>query len=331
MVRFATIGTSSIVDMFVEAVVLTDEASYSVTYSRTPERARAWAAARGASRAVSSLAELADADDVDAVYIASPNAFHHDQAVPLLQAGKHVLVEKSACSTAGEWRHLLQLAEQHGVLLLESVRGVFDPSWRMITSHVDSVGPVRQVDFHMAQRSRRYDNFLAGRVENIFKPEMSAGALMDLGVYCLHPLVTLFGLPTRIQASSVLLRNGIDGATALLLDYPGFTATVSASKINVDPRPSLVAGEDSSLLIDAIADPTMLSLECAHPRSREDLPVDKPRPQQAYVLQRFAELVDDRPAARVHQRATLDALTVMDEARRQVGLVFPADGPGRAD
>ncbi|GAA1392057.1 Gfo/Idh/MocA family oxidoreductase [Luteococcus peritonei] len=325
MVRFATIGTSSIVDRFVDAVAVTDEAVYTVAHSRDLERAQLWAAGHGAQRAVDHLEQLAGATDVDAVYIASPNALHHDQAELLLRAGKHVLVEKSACSTLAEWQHLLDIAHANQVVLLESVRTVHDPSWRMITSYLPSLGPVRQVELHMAQRSRRYDNFLAGRVENIFRPEMSAGALMDLGVYCLHPLVTLFGLPGRIQASSVLLRNGIDGATSLLLDYPGFTASVSCSKTTVDPRPSMLSGEDATLLVDAIADPQRLRMADAHTGEVEDLQVDKPLPQQAYVLQAFARMVQDPTLAAVHQQATTDALTVMDEARRQVGLDFPAD------
>lgn len=325
MVRFATIGTSDIVDKFVEAVATTAGVSYSVACSRELSRAQAYAAAKGAGRAVANLAELLDASDVDAVYIASPNALHHEQARPLLAAGKHVLVEKSACSTAGEWQDLLDVAQHSGVLLLESVRSVHDPSWPVIAAQLASLGPVRQVSLQMCQRSRRYDNFLAGRVENIFKPEMSAGALMDLGVYCLHPLVTLFGAPGRVRASSVLLDNGIDGATTLLLDYPGFTATVACSKISANRLPSIVAGEDASLVIDAVADPHQVSRQDATTGESEPLAVDKPLPQQAYVLQAFARMVQDTGAARVHQQATLDTLTVMDEARRQVGASFPAD------
>lgn len=202
---------------------------------------------------------------------------------------------------------------------------MFDPSWRTIASYRDSLDPVRQVTLQMCQRSRRYDNFLAGTVENIFKPELAAGALMDLGVYCIHPLVTLFGAPNRVQASSVVLRNGIDGATALLLDYDGFTATVTCSKVSANPAPSVIAGEDATLVIDAIADPRELRVLHAHCPAVAEMPVEKPLPQQAYVLQAFARMGVDPSQALPHRRATATALRVMDEARRQVGLHFPAD------
>lgn len=329
MVRFASIGTSSIVELFAQAAAQADEAQYTVAYSRDLQRASQFGGRFGA-RGVASLEDLAHADDVDAVYIASPNVLHHQQARTLLNAGKHVLVEKSACTTADQWLDLLRLAEQRQVVLLESIRSVHEPSWRTVNAYLESLGPVRQVNLQLCQRSRRYDNYLAGKVENIFKPEMAAGALMDLGVYCLHPLMTLFGLPSRVRASSVKLSNGIDGATTLLLDYPEFTATVTCSKVSANKSWSVIAGEDASLEIDAIDNPQQMRIWWAHSATHEDLEVAKELPQQAYVLQAFARMVADPGLARPHQEATLNTLTVMDEARRQVGLHFPGDPDGEA-
>lgn len=322
MLRFGTIGSSSIVERFGQAVREVDGVDWQVAGSRSASRAATFARAQGASRGAT-LEELVDADDVDAVYIASPNAFHHGQATVALQQGKHVLVEKSACANAAEWADLLKLADEQGLVVLESVRSVFDPSWRVVEAYLDSLGPVRQVQFHLCQRSRRYDNFLAGTVENIFKREMAAGALMDLGVYCLHPLTTLFGAPRQVHATSVKLRNGIDGSTTLMLDYPGFTATVSCSKVSWNRTSSLVAGEDAALIMDAVDDPRRMWVGFG--TQLEEIEVAKPLPQQSYVLQAFARMVDNPSLARKHQQATLDALTVMDDARRQVGLCFPND------
>ncbi|MEL4503670.1 Gfo/Idh/MocA family oxidoreductase [Luteococcus sp. H138] len=324
MVRFATIGTSSIVELFAQAAAMVEEADYTVAYSRDLVRATEFGERFGA-RGVASLDELARDRGVDAVYIASPNVLHHEQARMLLTAGKHVLVEKSACVNAEQWLDLLRVAEQRGVVLLESVRSVHEPSWRTVNAYLESLGPVRQINLQLCQRSRRYDNFLAGRVENIFKPEMAAGALMDLGVYCLHPLMTLFGLPSRVRASSVKLSNGIDGSTTLLLDYPDFTATVTCSKVSANKSWNVISGEDASLEIDAIDNPKHMRIWWAHSSTHEDLEVVKELPQQAHVLQAFARLVAEPALARPHQEATLNALTVMDEARHQVGLHFPGD------
>lgn len=323
MLRFATIGSSSIVELFGHAVREVDEVQWVAAASRDAARAEAFAQANGAGRGAW-IDELTTASDVDAVYIASPNALHHHQAAKLLAAGKHVLVEKSGAANAAEWADLMHLASRNGVALLESVRSVFDPAGKMIEAYVDSLGPIRQVAVHMCQRSRRYDNFLAGTVENIFKPEMAAGALMDLGVYCLHPLVHWMGVPRKVQATSVRLKNGIDGTTSMLLDYDGFTASVLCSKINNYPAPSVFAGEDAALTVDFIDKAMQLSMQF-NGREAETLPVERPMSQQAYVLQAFARMAADPSLALPHQQDTLDTLTVMDEVRRQIGLRFPND------
>ncbi|MGO4956746.1 Gfo/Idh/MocA family protein [Luteococcus sp. Sow4_B9] len=324
MLNFASVGTSSIVELFGTAASLVDEVAWVAACSRDEARAASVGGPHGA-RPVIGLEALAQAPDVDAVYIASPNALHHEQAQMMLEAGKHVLLEKSACVTAEQWRGLVSMAQARGLVLLESVRAVHEPLWRSVTAHMDSLGEVRQVNLQMCQRSRRYDNYLSGRVENIFRPEMGAGALMDLGVYALHPLTTLFGLPTRVQSSSVKLSNGIDGATTLLLDYPGFTATIACSKVSGNAGGSVIAGEDASLLLDRIDDPHRLQIVWNQGGGTEEVPLDKSLPQQAHVLRSFARMVADPRLALIHQQATDDALTVMDEARRQVGLVLPGD------
>ncbi|PBG31204.1 hypothetical protein BGU85_26935, partial [Clostridioides difficile] len=36
-------------------------------------------------------------------------------------------------------------------------------------------------------------------------------ALMDIGVYCIHPMVNLFGAPKTVKAVSHILQTGVDG------------------------------------------------------------------------------------------------------------------------
>ncbi|WP_460705704.1 Gfo/Idh/MocA family protein [Luteococcus sediminum] len=324
MIRFGSIGTSSIVELFGTGVEQAEGVSWTVACSRDRARAELLGSPQGA-RAVEGIDELTAAGDVDAVYVASPNALHHQQARTLLEAGKHVLMEKSACVTSGQWGELVELAHARGLVLLESVRALHEPVWQTITGHLDELGPIRQVELHLAQRSRRYDNYLAGVVENIFRPEMGAGALMDLGVYCTSVLVHLLGAPSRVQASSVALSNGIDGATTLLNEHDGFTSTITASKVSSNPAPSVVAGEDASLVLDRVDDPHHLWLH----RGAEvvELEVDKRLSQQAHVLADFARMVEHPQLAEAFQRTTLEVLRVHEQARRQTGLVLPGD-PG---
>ena len=59
---------------------------------------------------------------------------------------------------------------------------------------------------------------------------------MDLGIYCLYPMVTLFGKPDSVKASGYMLSSGVDGEGSLLLSYPEMDAVIMHSKIMI-PMP----------------------------------------------------------------------------------------------
>jgi len=322
--RYATIGSSPIVDLFLEAGGQVAGFEHTVVYSRDQTRGEAFAARHGQARVVTGLDALASADDVDVVYIASPNAFHHDQAAAMLAAGKHVLVEKAAASNAAEFRDLLRVAGGYGTVIVESLRSLFDPSYAVIERLLASLGPVRRVAFGYCQRSRRYDQVLSGATVNIFDPAMSAGALMDIGTYCVNPLVRLFGKPDAVSAAAFLLPNGIDAAGTLLCAYGDKVAEVGYSKVTNSDAPSEIQGEDGTLIIDVIHDPRHLRI-LGKDLGSHDVPVEKPLRQQAYVLQRMDDILRDPALARPFNDASLAALEVMDEARLQLGVRFPAD------
>ena len=79
-VRIATIGRSAITERFLDALARVPEAEYAASYSRKEEDARSFAEAHGAHLAFSSVEELGASDQIDAVYIGSPNALHAEQA-----------------------------------------------------------------------------------------------------------------------------------------------------------------------------------------------------------------------------------------------------------
>lgn len=76
VIRFAVIGTSTITRNFLTVAAEVPRLQFAGAYSRSLERAKAFGAEYGARLAFDSLDALAEDERVDAVYIASPNAFH---------------------------------------------------------------------------------------------------------------------------------------------------------------------------------------------------------------------------------------------------------------
>jgi len=99
-VRFAIVGSNFITEKFLAAAPQSPGFVLDTFYSRSPDRAREFAARFGAPHAESDWQRLLASDTVDAVYLATPNACHAQQACALLAAGKHVLCEKPAARSA---------------------------------------------------------------------------------------------------------------------------------------------------------------------------------------------------------------------------------------
>ena len=85
--------------------------------SRDQGRADAFAARHAAARALVSYRDLLADPEVDAVYIATPNALHVDQVVAAAAAGKHVLCDKPLALSAADARRAVAACERAGVRL----------------------------------------------------------------------------------------------------------------------------------------------------------------------------------------------------------------------
>lgn len=121
-VRFGIIGSNFIVDWFREAAALCPDCELTAVYSRTKERAEMLAREWGVPHAHHTLESLAADETVDAVYIASPNVCHAEQAIRMMEAGKHVLCEKPMAIDAGQLAQMEAAAKANGVVLLEAMR-----------------------------------------------------------------------------------------------------------------------------------------------------------------------------------------------------------------
>ena len=90
-------------------------------------------------------------------------------------------------------------------------------------------------------------------VLNAFKPSLANGALVDIGVYCIAPLIELFGMPNSLQATGVRLDSGVDAEGSIQLAYEHMTATVIYSKVTTSYVPTEIQGEAGTICIDKIS------------------------------------------------------------------------------
>ncbi len=331
--NFAVIGTNFITDRLIAAGMNVPGFRLQAVYSRTMERAREFAAKYDIPDTYDSLEALARAENIDIVYVASPTVCHAEQSIMMLKAGKHVLCEKPVASTAEETRAMIAAACENNVILLEAMRSVFGPEFRAVQELLPELGKIRRASFRYCQYSSRYDHFKDGIIENAFRPELSNGALMDIGIYTVHALVKLFGKPDEVKAMAEILPGSIDGSGTILAHYKerGMLAELIYSKITDSFVPSEIQGEDAVLEIDKVSDIRRLVLHDRRTKSAREIPIEREKDNMFYEVEeiiRLAEMMRDGKtnealqAAVEHNRYSLYSMEIADEARKQTGYEF---------
>jgi predicted dehydrogenase len=179
------------------------------------------------------------------------------------------------------------------------------------------------------------DEGVEGVVLNAFSPELANGAMMDIGVYTIYPLVVLFGKPQAIHAQGVVLSSGVDGQGAVNMQYDGLNATVLYSKIANSQLPAEIEGEDGNILIDRIQTPVDVRFyprqapASGHEKRTEGELLSQPEEHNEYYyeVKEFIDLIEQgRVESEINSHEnSITTLEIIDEVRRQLGVSYPAD------
>lgn len=334
-VRFGVVGTNFITDWVIAGARQDERFELAAVCSRKQETADAFAAKHQIPHTFTSLEEMAKSPLVDAVYIASPNYLHAEQSILCMKHGKHVLCEKPFASNAREAGEMIAASRTYNVTLMEAMKPTLTPNFLSVRENLGRLGTVRRYFSSYCQYSSRYDKFKEGIVLNAFKPELSNGAMMDIGIYTVYPMVVLFGRPDKVDASGIVLSSGADGQGAVNFEYDGMNATVLYSKIANSSLPTEIQGEDGNMTLDRI---NIISKVTYTPRlaaasgkgpvaEPQDISTVTDRDEYYYEVAEFIDLVlsGRRESAINSHEHSLITLEIIDEVRRQLGIVYPAD------
>ena len=326
MVRFGVVGTNWITEAFIKGASHNEDFQLAAVYSRTEERAAEFAGKHGVNTIFTDLEDMAKSNVIDAVYIASPNSMHASQAITFMENGKHVLCEKAIASNSSELAEMINIAKNHNVVLMEALKSTLMPNFKAIQESLHKIGKVRRYFASYCQYSSRYDKYKEGTVLNAFNPEFSAGSLMDIGIYCIYPLVVLFGEPNSVQGNGYVLESGVDGEGSLILKYDEMDAVIMFSKITDSTLPSEIHGEDGNIRIDKISTPEKVEIIYRDGKT-ENISREQLADNMFYEAEEFITLIQQgrQQSANNSLENSRITMSILDEARKQMGVRFPSD------
>ncbi len=245
-VRWGIAGTGTIANSFAADFRFAPHASLVAVSSRSAQKAESFAARFGGLRSYQGIEALAAAPDIDAIYIASPNAEHLQQATLALAAGKAVLVEKPLTTSSADARALANAAAG-GTFAMEALWTCFLPAISRVRELLaaGTLGAIRHVRAELAYEKP----FDAG--SRFFDPALGGGSLLDLGIYPIALCLNLFGEPRSVDGSWKRAPTGVDTSAKVNLAYDGFSAALGCGFDRNGHNRFVIEGERGTLVIDA--------------------------------------------------------------------------------
>jgi len=169
----------------------------------------------------------------------TPSITHYDFAKQVLEAGKHLLVEKPFTATVKEAQELIDLAERKSLKIAVFQNRRFDSDLKTVKKVLDEgvLGEIRDVEIH-------YDRYAPELSPKAHKemPTPAVGLVYDLGSHVIDQALYLFGIPEAVFADIDILRpeSKVIDYFDIKLFYKDFRVSVKSSLYVRETLPAFI-------------------------------------------------------------------------------------------
>ncbi len=293
--------------------------------SRSAESAQRFATTHEIPTAHGSYEALAADPEIDIVYVATPHPMHRETAGMMLEAGKHVLVEKPFTLNRAEAVALRNLARNKGLLVMEAMWTRYLPHMRRIHEIIASggIGEVRTV---FADHTQFMPTDPEHRINAL---GLGGGALLDLGIYPISFAWDILGEPISVQAAAHFGATGADTEVATVMTHlSGALSTTMTSSRGKGPNTAHIVGTAGRIDIDGV---WYTSTDFTHTATDGTVVERFETPRQGFGMQHQAIAAEDYVTRGQLEGELLtldDSVKIMgtlDEIRAQIGLRYPGE------
>ncbi len=300
-----------------------DEVVCRAVGSRDIKKAEEFANKYGFSAAYGSYEQLVADQQTDIIYIATPHSHHFENAILCLNAGKHVLCEKSFTVNAKQAEQVFDLAKQKNLFIMEAVWTRFMPSIKKIKEIIDSeeLGKPQYLNVSFT--------FPLSKVQRMHDINLAGGALLDLGIYPITLTSALFGSDFECVGTSANLVGGVDFVSSYLMKYKdGKQAILNSCMNGIDSNRAIVCCEKGYIEIERFWCPESFTV---HTGKKEEggtakiyeMPFDISGYE--YEVRAMVEAINQgkTECSEMSHAETMRIMKLMDGMRQQWGLKYP--------
>lgn len=325
-IRWGILSTAGIAGLMADTITFVNGVPPLAVSSRSPDKAKAFAAKYGIARAYSSAEELVSDPDVDIVYVATPMSLHYEHSLLCLTHGKSVFCEKAVTENAIQLRRLMDEAEKRGLLFMEAMWTKCLPSFLLAKEWIDGgkVGKVKLLKADFTINAACFDP-----AHRLFANSLGGGALLDLGSYGFHFVTGLLGnKPDEIRTRAHVGPTGVDFDSITELTYGDAAAFVTLSFTMEGKSTANLIGDKGSIFFDANFPHTPhIKRKDEYNRVVEDVHVTFDHNGYEYEVREAQKaLAEGRTSSeKIPLSDSLAVMELMDSLRQTWGLRFASE------
>jgi len=240
VLKVALMGLGSYASRVAEAMQDCTRARITGLISGTPSKLKTWQAKYNVPEKNCYNYENFDAvknnPEIDAVYIITPNALHHPQALRVAQAGKHVICEKPMALNAVQAKEMVDACRKANVRLLVGYRMHFENKTLEVI-RMRNEGEFGKILFFQGLSGFRIGNPSQWRLN---KELAGGGSMMDIGIYSVNGARYMVGEePEWVTAQETKtnpdkFKEGVDETIQFQLGFPGGAVASCLSTYNMN-------------------------------------------------------------------------------------------------
>ena len=321
MFKWGIIGTGGIAKAFADDITNLGNHKICAVLSRNIETAKEFSYSINDCLGYDDQHAFLHDDNIDAVYVATPNTLHCDQTISALKANKPVLCEKPFSMNADEAHLMIQTSKKLSTTLLDGMWMRYLPHILKLKEIINEghIGDIQSINACHGQNLKWSNN------PRLWTKELGGGALLDLGIYVVSFCHMILGMPDKIFSHSVFTDNNIDAKTTMVFQYNnGIIANLSCSMYDSQPNRAVISGTKGYIEVNpTFYAPTGMKLstnngEVIH---YENEYKGHGLREQAIEMEHCVKnnLIE---SSKMPHCDTLEVIKIMDEVRRKIGLTF---------
>jgi len=327
-IRWGILGCGNIAKKFASDLQYVEDAELIAAGSRSRASADKFSSMFSIPHSHGSYEALANDDEVDVIYIASPHGLHHAHALLCLKNKKAVLCEKAFALNSRQAEEMIAAAKQQEVFLMEALWTKFTPQYNIVQQMI------RQGDLGVLQSVLVNFGFIPVPPfsSRLYEPGLGGGSLLDIGIYNVFMVLSVLGRPDIIEACMTPASTGVDEQCAATLRYNNgaIAQLFSTYSSNLATEADICGNKGRIRLTPRFYNPTTAVIEFYPDRidSKQIIPhYSEPgfgyQYQARHVCDCLRQRLTESPV--MSHADTLLIMETLDRIREAAGIVYDVD------